>query len=371
MLGTLAAMVVASPSDWKARMVGLQSAETLGLAAKAEIRRAIGASRIVMLGELTHGDGTSHAVKSATVQFLHKDLGFDVLVWESGFFDCWQMDQALASGKPGAEAARIGVFGHWSRGVESLAVFEYAASTQASGHKLRMAGFDLQPSGTGSNLQFSEMLKWFDGITSLSQEDREAINAAIEARKVAMASTDPNRDWMTPMRSVCGAVEKLLSAYIRSKAECREKWGEPTPWRVRSMESAIAYGRFLGLYSKVQTGEATFFDSYNFRERVNAQNLKWLLDGPFKGKKVIVWGHNSHVFRDRTGSGGNGSELDTTARIFGGGRAVYSIGFMAGGGKWSWMGNPDIEFQPLQPGSIESLIGSAGKALGFLVFRGL
>ena len=45
-------------------------------------------TKVVMLGEQSHGDGTTFLAKVRLIKFLHQELGFDVLAFESGLYDC-------------------------------------------------------------------------------------------------------------------------------------------------------------------------------------------------------------------------------------------------------------------------------------------
>ena len=96
------------------------------------IGRAVGDARIVLLGEGTHGDGGTFLAKSRLIKFLHQELGFDVLVFESGFHDCG------ASGEARFEDC---VWPLWWRSDQVKPLIAYREDVAAR-KPLRLAGMD-------------------------------------------------------------------------------------------------------------------------------------------------------------------------------------------------------------------------------------
>jgi len=368
----IAFCLLAAPTSPVTMIAG---ADDLGPAAKRALREAVGDRRVVMLGELTHGDGTAFRLKTSVVKYLHEEMGFDVLAWESGLYDCAEMEKEMAGDNPLRQVAAMGVFNHWSAGAESFPVFEYARATHKTKRPLTMAGFDIQGSGSASNSLFPDMLDWFKDRPELTAEDRKAVADAFTRVRESGKAADPQKAFAEAYTAVYAAAARFQRASAADPAALAKAWGDQYLLRLRVIQNAAEYADMRALN---KPGEP-IFDSYNLRERANANNLLWLMRERFKGKKIVVWAHNSHIFRGLPGRVAGTSDEPEPDEIDSMGRIIsysirgesYVLGVMAREGKWSWLGNGEIAYQDPGPESIEEQFHKAGHPLAFADFSRL
>jgi len=98
--------------------------------------------RIVQLGESGHGVAEFNHAKVRLIKFLHQQMGFDVIAFESGLFECYQANRTAAV-NVAAATMRGCIFGVWHTD-EVLPLFEYIKSTWSTDRPLLLAGFDTQ-----------------------------------------------------------------------------------------------------------------------------------------------------------------------------------------------------------------------------------
>ena len=123
---------------------------TLDLAAPLDdlgpLKEILADARIVQLGEPTHGDGAAFEAKARLARFLHEEMGFEVLAFESGLYECDRANALLKSGKDGSAALDASVFGIW-RVSQVRPLFDYMAKEAKGAKPLSLAGFDCRASG--------------------------------------------------------------------------------------------------------------------------------------------------------------------------------------------------------------------------------
>jgi erythromycin esterase-like protein len=294
--------------------------------------QAVGAARVVAVGESIHITKEMPRARLAFVRYLHRQKGFNVLALEGSLLDAWTaqehvyqarvqllMDDAAAA----AQFKREALFGLWQT-APMQAVLAYALTTQSSAQPLYLASFDSQPG----------MARAYGGDVA----------ASLRAHFAALSQLDPRLNAQQTERWVaqlapqlrCDQVPMIASKTASALAEIRTWLREVLPslagrrpalhLRVLQlvpvmMEKRIAFcGKWLAAHKSMRIYQAE-------RDQVNAELVLALValtvdampdsaqdnaqdnapvgaqdSTPKKAEiKLLLWAHHSHLHYNTLG----------------------------------------------------------------------
>ncbi|MGE7986636.1 erythromycin esterase family protein [Lysinibacillus fusiformis] len=322
--------------------------------------------RIVFLGESSHGVAQFNLAKTRLIQFLHQEMGFNVLAFESGMGNVMN-----AQGKIDKQAAlqtmKDAIFGVWWT-KETLPLFEYAKTTQATEKPLVLAGFDIQQQGAFMNgdwlqnpqlaQQFSDVEKQLAEWSSSKdlkgyQKEKTAIMNVYKQVKSQVQKKDKELQKAYPNEL---HIVKLLERTLADRIRLADEYVELTIQSNIEME---------------QNKYESFLKTMEWRDQAMTENLLWLAEEVYPTEKFIVWAHNDHIRKAQSDVMGSpypvklmGERLPDIYKKY-----SYVLGlYMTSGETANNMGETMAVLPPIK-GSIEDIVSSSNKPYTFIDLR--
>jgi erythromycin esterase len=318
----------------------------------AFLKPLLAGRRVVQLGESAHGTAEFSWLKARLVKFLHREMGFDVVAFESSLSAC-DLANARAGRSTPVDVMRDCLFGTWHSS-EVLGLFEYLDRERRAGRRLDLAGFDVQNSSRARTEVAARLVK------QLARVDAD-LAAEIRGYEDRLApGLDP---------AMSAAMQAAYGRAAGRLARERDALAKLEP-RALEVDLAIQELRSRARFA-AQLGAARQSEGSRIRDEGMADNLDFLLDRAYPGRKVIVWAHNFHVEKRRAveaDGGGDGPHAMGHWVERRRGSEVYTLGLYMGRGVATWNDRSRYEVEAPPPQSLEAVLAAAGWRLSFVDF---
>src|SRR6185503_1197466 len=328
------------PASWAHPIRSLFSDDFSDLAFLAPLLEG---KRVVQLGESSHGVAEFSWMKVRLVKYLHERLGFDVIAFESSLSGCDVADSRIGSEAP-REVMRDCLFGVWITS-EVQALFEYLAAQRRAGHPLYLAGFDTQNSGQARGAVSQRLVRF-----------AAMIDAALAA---TILEDEGNLRWPIAAKDSArmgASYAKLADRLSTGRDELLGRGADPAPLEITIQEARSRARLVQQLSGKPE-------DGYPVRDEGMADNLDFLLDGRFAGRKVITWAHNLHLARDPRPFAQWHTMGSLVAKRRG--SEAYTIGLYMGRGVAAENDRTPYDIAPPPPETLEAILAGGGWKMSF------
>ena len=254
------------------------------------LETALQGKRLVQLGESGHGVSEFSLAKVRLIKFLHEELGYDVIAFESSLFACWEAE-SRAESLGGTGLLAYCPFAVWNV-AEVLPLFEYVASTKKTARPLTLAGFDVQFS-TGADALRSRLVRrvFASAGDTVTANHWAAFDSTFWAAYWGRAKTaDEMGAYVnTNYDALTGGYDSLAAAIVARRGALEAASGrEPVAVALQSVRGMRAFIDELRAFMEPRLADER-------RDRGMADNLDFVLDSLYPGKKVITWAHNFHI----------------------------------------------------------------------------
>lgn len=321
--------------------------------------------RIVQLGESSHGTREFNQAKVRLIKYLHEQLGYNVIAFESSTVGCYMQELELAQGKS-FPVNQSCIFGVWSsREVQDL--FTYIEQTRKTDKPLYLAGFDEQSSN-----QFDQgnlVASWAQ--TALSQIDDPALkvlpSVLEQASQIARLGYNCVVDKASPDCASFLASYQSKATQLAELAQALSPYIEKAGSNKQTLQMLQLVA--INLQKRMEVtrqnyDRAGFFEP---RDRAMADNITALANKIYPQEKIMVWAHNGHISHGISGYSDSGRTMGSFLAATWGPQ-LYSIGLFMLRGETANNDGSVMQVQPLLGGSLEAYAASLHLAAVYIPF---
>jgi erythromycin esterase-like protein/predicted phosphoribosyltransferase/predicted alpha/beta-hydrolase family hydrolase len=314
---------------------------------------AIKDSRVVMLGEASHGTHEFYEMRSLISKRLIKDYGFNFIAVEGDWPDAYRLNRYIQAGE-GKNAREVLMHNHrwptwmWAN-EEIVKLAEWMRN-----HRAGFFGLDVYSLFESIDEVVNYVKKNNPDLAQIIQQ-RYACFTPFEGDEISYA-----RSLLDDPAGCESEVILNLQSLLETRLQDAQKDGDElfsTQQNARIVANAESY------YRSMLLGDA---DSWNVRDGHMMETLDQLLERAGEGAKAIVWAHNTHIgdYRATDMRASGHVNLGGLARQNYGEENVALVGFgtyqgeVLAGSAW---GRPE-QVMPLpaaKPGSYEDIFHTA------------
>lgn len=261
--------------------------------------------RIVLLGEEDHVFATTFEAKTNIIKYLHEELGFNVLAFESPLYNLATAYKTATKGN-NESILKDALYTFWGHVKSTQDLFTYIRSTNKAGRTpLKIIGFDPQqmyqyslPDSLNEFLKRIHSVvityKYYPDFIKIFKKSfcYECQISQNEQRLLFDVFDDIIYEY-----DLADSKPSIYSLVIKGIENFRDNI-------VATWLDAPSVYNFIGQPAPPDTlygfvGDKKSMGPMNRRDKLMAENIEWIANSYYKGEKIIVWAANEHTMYNR------------------------------------------------------------------------
>ncbi len=315
------------------------------------LKEIIGDKRFVLLGESSHYVEEYSKIKYRLIKFLHKEMDFDVILFESDFFNCntsYEISDRLST----TEFLNNSIFDLWHTKV-NYKLFEYIEETKKTSKPLFFSGFDIRKSNITDN---QILYAYYKNI--LKRNDYKEFIALDTMINNFFRDVILFKNKKAFNNSLLIELSNRINILQNNTKNYQNIIIRKTFQRIIDNKRCL-----LNIIDKARDDA----QKYNaMRDKCMAENIEWIANILYPKKKIIIWAHNTHIKNnDEFGKYENetpsmGYYLPESIK-----NNAYTIGIFGLKGSWGYKDEIHKE-NNLKKNSLEALICRTNNEISFI-----
>ncbi|WP_042222310.1 erythromycin esterase family protein [Oceanobacillus manasiensis] len=233
--------------------------------------------KFIFLGESSHCVKEYSSSKIDLIKYLHKELGFNVIAFESELGDCLLGDYLVETTNIALLEFMQGSIGKMWQNSTNLELFEYIQQTKSYEQPLKLAGVDVQQS-EGKHLSSFLLKELPNDLKQKFQKFDDRVNEILKMERIKKKEIQKEFEELINLGEIL--LQELKGIDLLN--EQRLKKGI-----IHSINNRVDYFK-----ANIEKGFSQLFE---YRDYLMARNLEYLAEELYPNEKIIIWAHNLHI----------------------------------------------------------------------------
>ncbi len=256
--------------------------------------------KYLFLGENGHSIAEFNQVKSGLIPYLHEELDFDVLVFETGFPEA-NITYSAAKDLSHYDLMKYSIWATWHSD-DTLQLFKYISDQSKTDDPLILTGLDITSFTSeydGTSLTEYELGSFLNRWLLPLNSDMAALVKDIEGKYAQVSHLTSKKERVELIKRY----QQVLQFVEEQKKNLQETYPNSEnliPTLIESIEHRIWV--LQEVFDKGYTDLTVYKNDYQknitLRDRAASEQLIRLIEEKYPDKKILFWYHNYHIMKD-------------------------------------------------------------------------